>query len=172
MNDLPNDKASMIVRMEQGFTDFLAAIEPLTPEQMTVPQDAGGWTIKDHIMHLAVWMDGITALLNSQSRTAAMGIDDSLWDQGFEAINAVSQQQHKDRPLDDVLNTFKASYQTLSNRVESLSEAELSLPYSHYAPASSIDDPVYSRVMGNTFDHYDEHLPWILAIAATDNSAE
>ena len=132
---------------------------------MTVPQDAGGWTIKDHIMHLAVWLDGVTALLNHQSRVAAMGIDEALWDQGYDAVNAVSQQQHKDRLLDDVLNSFKASHHRLLSRVESLSEAELSLPYSHYAPGSSIQGPVYARVMGNTFEHYDEHLPWILAIA-------
>lgn len=54
-------KDELLIRIEQGWNEFQAYIQTLSAAQLAGPTDAAGWTAKDHIMHLAVWEDGIDA---------------------------------------------------------------------------------------------------------------
>lgn len=152
-------------RMTKGWDDFQAYLSTLTPAQITEPTDAAGWTAKDHIMHLAVWEDGIAALLNQQSRYEAMGVDRELFLSGdHDRVNAIIQQRHKDMPLDAVLETLSEVHGRLMAKLETMSDDELKLPYQHYAPDANRPEPVWHWVGGNTYEHYAEHQPWIAAI--------
>lgn len=158
--------AELVRRMQQGWDEFQAYLKTLTVEQMTLPTDAAGWTVKDHLMHLAVWEDGIYALLRRQSRPERMGLDAKTWESGdYDRMNAVIQQRHHDKSLEDVLNSFQESHRRLVDHLQTLADADLMRPYRDYAPNSTTDRPVYAYIVGNTYGHYEEHLPWIDAIA-------
>jgi uncharacterized protein (TIGR03083 family) len=159
-------KSEFLTALDKGWNDLRAYLETLAPDQMTQPTDTAGWTVKDHLMHLAVWEGGMYALLQGLSRREYMGVEKAVWDSGdFDQINAVIQQRHKDMPLDEVLRTFADVHQRFVGKIESLPEEDLQRPYNSYQPESSRSYPVMQSLMGNTFEHYEEHIPWIDAIA-------
>jgi hypothetical protein len=42
----------------------------------------------------------------------------------------------------------------------------LMLPYNHYKPSSREESPIINFVIGDSIDHYREHIPWIAEIVA------
>src|SRR5260221_2531363 len=90
----------MLRRMEQGWNNFQAYLNTLTDEQLTTLTDEVGWTVKDHLTHLAVWEDGIEALLKGQLRHERMGLDKpTLASHDYDKMNSIIRVQHKDKSL-------------------------------------------------------------------------
>lgn len=167
--DEPITVSNLLSKMQAGWDNFQAYLKTFTPEQLTGPTDAQGWTVKDHIAHLALWEDGIAALLVRQSRAARMGLDEAAWSSdGFEIKNAVMQQQHRDKSLAEVMQMFEAAHQRMVAAVQSLSDADLLRPVAYYAgdpaPDDDINNAIIWSVIGNSYGHYEEHQPWIDAL--------
>jgi hypothetical protein len=167
MDNTPVTTAEMLRQMQAGWDELQAYVKRLTPEQLTTPTDAGGWTAKDHIIHLAVWADGVEARLIDDSRQARMGISDATWKSDwkvddFFSINDEIFRQHKNESLDAVLMTFKTVHEQIANSVSKLSDADLMRP--SFDPVSPSTHTIASLIAGNTFGHYAEHRPWIAAI--------
>jgi uncharacterized protein (TIGR03083 family) len=156
--------ASLLRRIEHGWNDLQAYLGTLSEEQLTKPTDAAGWTVKDHLIHLAIWEDGVYALLEGRSQREGMEVDEATWRQGIDAINAVIQQRYHDLPLGEVLETFRVKHERLVSRIKSMTDDDLLRPYRHYDTASDREQPVVGWIVGNTFEHYAEHKPWIAAI--------
>lgn len=156
--------ANLLRFIEQGWNDLHAYLDTLSDQQLAIPTDAAGWTVKDHIIHMAVWEKGVCTLLQGKPRHEGMGLDEDTWNSHFDVINAVIQQQHQHMPLDEVLQTFKHGHEQLVEKVAALADDDLLRPYRYFDPASTIDSPIIDRIVGNTFEHYSEHKPWIAAI--------
>jgi len=160
-------QSELLAQMESGWNDFLAYLATLTPEQMTGPTDAAGWTAKDHVMHLAVWEQGIAALLNREDRREAMGLDEAAWDgHDYDDMNGLIRDREAGRSLDDVMQAFRDVHGQLVARISAMTDADLNRPYSAYADDPGNDRPVVGYIVGNTFEHYAEHQPWIEKIVA------
>jgi uncharacterized protein (TIGR03083 family) len=158
-------KAELLTRLQNGWNELNAYLKTLTEAQLTTPADAAGWTIKDHVIHLAIWEDGINALLQHRSRREAMGIDAQTWNsRSVDKMNAIIQQRHKDMPLSQVMDTLRDVHQRLVQQLQVLPEEDLKRPYRDFQPESTSDKPVIGWIMGNTYEHYAEHLPWMAAI--------
>jgi hypothetical protein len=50
------------------------------------------------------------------------------------------------------------------DKLQSLSDNDLQRPYNHYQPGSNADAPAISWVVGNTYEHYAQHISWIAKI--------
>ncbi len=162
----PN-KPELLANIQNSWQELRQFIRSLSEEQLTKPTDPAGWTVKDHLIHLAVWEDGINALLAHQPRYVAMGLTKEVWDRdGFEEFNAIIQQQNKDLPLPEVLKRLEEVHNRLFATLQTLPYEELNRPYGYYQ-ADDADDtsPVINRVIGNTYHHYGEHIPWMRTIA-------
>ena len=172
MSDANNPiKADLLAKMEAGWNDFDAYLKGLSLEQLTTPKDAVGWTVKDHLVHLALWEGGVAALLRKQSRRDYMQIDQATWDAtwkdgNFDPINATIAKRYKDASLSEVLRMMQDAHHDMVTAIEALSDAELQRPYREYAPGSTREDAVMNSIGGNSFAHYAEHKPWIAAIVA------
>ena len=164
----PVTRENLLRRIKTGWDQFHAYLETLTKAQMTGPTDAAGWTVKDHIIHLAKWEAGIAAVMEGQSRAEAMGIDDSMWDQGYDPINAIIHRQNSDMSLEAVMNTFQQTHDRLLRDIEALADDDLLKPYNHFVPASKSEHPLVGSIAGNSYGHYEEHTPWIAAIVAAE----
>jgi uncharacterized protein (TIGR03083 family) len=160
-------QADLLAQIDRGWNALLAYLATLTPAQMTGPTDAAGWTVKDHVMHLAVWEKGIVALLNGEDRREAMGLDEAAWDShDYDVMNAVIRDREAGRSLDGVMQALHDVHAQLVARIRSLSDADLNAPYQRYAPDSDNTHPVVDYITGNSFEHYAEHRPWIEQIVA------
>lgn len=158
-------KAELLSAIDKGWDDIQAYLDTLTEQQLTQPTDPAGWTAKDHVIHLAIWEDGINALLEKRDRVAAMGIDPETWEShDYDRINAIIQQRYHDLSWAEVQHKRQQVHQHLLTIIQSLSDADLQRPYRDYQPDSTADKPVIGWINGNTFEHYEEHIPWIKAI--------
>ena len=163
MSETPTiNKAELLEKMDAGWGELQAFIATLSPEQMNTPTDAAGWTVKDHLMHLAVWQDGVHALLDGGDRRGTMGVPPDVWEtRDFDTINASIQQNHRAMDTDAVLQHLRAVKEKFHAKVAALSEAELLRPN----PGASSGTRMIQYVTSDSYEHYAEHIPWMRAIA-------
>lgn len=155
----------LLRELETSWNDLVSYIESLSKEQLTDPRDAGGWTVKDHIIHLAKWEAAGIGLLDGVSKQEALDIDPEIWEQGEDPINAVIHQRCQDMPLEEVLQTFRQVHDQTLKKLNSMTATDLQRPYRHFQPDSKIKRPILRWMIIATVDHYAEHMPWIKAIA-------
>jgi uncharacterized protein (TIGR03083 family) len=164
----PENKAEFQQQLADAWSQLQQTLDSLTEEQMTERTDDAGWTVKDHLAHLAVWERGITALLRLEPRYEAMGLDKAAVESNDEGeLNRMLRAQFQPAPLSDVRDTLRVVHEELSRLVDSLPPDDLLKTYSHYQPDEPGQDsePVLRWVAGNSSGHYLEHLPWIKRIA-------
>jgi hypothetical protein len=165
--------------MQTGLEQFLAVLDRLSDDQMTGPRDAAGWNVCDHVTHLAVWADGIAALLRREDRWKAMGLDmgDPEGDEpDYDSLNAQLVERSRHLTPGEARAWLAAAHERARQAMEALTEAELSAPYERFVAPFTGDwgYPIAEYLLGNTEDHYEEHTPWMLAIvqAATPPAEE
>lgn len=149
----------------ERLTDF---VYDLAEAQLSKTHDAAGWAVKDHLIHLAVWQNGMTALLRGQPRFAAMGVSDAQGKSSdYDTTNDIIFKQHRHLSSGEAMEMFDKADTEFWEVFETLSDADLIKPYAHFAPsAPDTQEPVIGWLVGNTFGHFDEHLPWMRDIAA------
>lgn len=161
-------KAELLADIEHAWAVLNAALDRLTPTQMTAFRDAQGWTAKDHLSHLTAWERSMVFFLQGQPRHAGLGVDEALYLKGDDDdINAVIHQQRKDLPLADALGQFRDTHQQLMKLLQPLTDADLLKPYRHYLPDEPGEEdgpPAINLIYGNSADHFTEHLAWIEAL--------
>ena len=157
----------LLKNIHNGFHDFMTYLDTLSEADFVTNTDAAGWTVKDHVMHLVVWEDGMWPLLNGQPRAEHMGLPQDVWQsRDFDAMNTIIQQQHRDKPLGEVLQEFRDIHHRLIAKIESLADEDLQRPYKDYQPGTTVESPVMDTIIADTYDHYAEHRPWIDAIVS------
>jgi len=160
-------REALLKTIETGWNEFHAYLKALSLEQLTTPKDAVGWTVKDHVVHLAIWEGATAAMLRKKSRLEYMQVDQATWDTGdFDKQNAVLEKRYKETPLSEVLRMFEDAHHDMLTAIEALSDADLMRPIKDYEQGSTRENPITDSIAGNTFDHYAEHKPWIEAIVA------
>jgi len=161
---LPPDqqtKAQLLSDIAASRAKFEALINSLSDAQLTQPGPDGGWSIKDHLAHLATWEAGVAALLRRQPRWAAMGLDETkVKSMSEEEINAAIEQNHKGLSLSEVKDLFARAHRDLVAAVESLKDNELYKGTNYFLPDGS-GRSVIHLILGNTNGHWDEHTEWI-----------
>src|SRR5687768_10007018 len=71
---MPKNKAELLDQLSNGRKHLQELVDSLSDEQIMF-QGADGWSVKDHLAHLAMWEVGMAALLRRQPRWEAMGLD-------------------------------------------------------------------------------------------------
>lgn len=163
----PKTTADLLARIESGWAAFQSYLGTLTPEQMTGPTDAAGWTAKDHVAHIALWERGVSEALAGQNRREVMDVDEATWNtRDYTLINEVLRQQVAGWSLDQVRQQADAIHAEFVARIARLSDSDLTRPYSDFEQGSSNQTPIIAYLMGDTYKHYEEHAPWIEAIVS------
>jgi hypothetical protein len=162
----PANCAELRTLIDERWSALTATINTLSDEELVV-EGPDGWSVKDHMAHLTAWERSLLALLEGGSRAAAVGIDPELFGQlDTDGIIALIVEAARKHSLDDVRTLFRETHETLRKEVAALSDADISKPYAHFQPNDPAADqhPVVGWINGNTWDHYNEHEPWIRAI--------
>lgn len=156
-------KADLLARIATGWDALSSFVGSLSETQLTAGTDAAGWTAKDHIAHLAAWESATTALLTRRSQWEVLGIAPGTT-KTLDNVNAVIQQRTKDQPLDQVLIALHSEHAALVAAIEALDDTDLQLPFNDFEPGSAKETAIGESLPGYTYEHYDEHIPWIAAI--------
>jgi len=151
----PKDKDELLAWIELEWNKLQAAIAALDEGQMSVP-DAGGWTIKDNLAHLAEW-ERFLCLNHLQGMPAheAMGIDpETFASLDEDGINAILAERSRGSSAAEILRKLEASHAQVLQELENWSYEDLMKPrFDNGDPSRTVG--LY--VAGNTYLHYREH---------------
>jgi len=131
---------------------------------------ADGWTVKDHLTHVAAWEHSLLALIEGHDRERAMGLSEAV--EGIDNENEAIRKLHENETEDETLVYFRDSHARLVSALGKLSDADLQKPYSHYQ-STDLDEkrPVVGWVAGNTYEHYAEHIERINQLLRESSAA-
>lgn len=161
-------KDELLANIDRTWAALNTVLDRLTESQMTTLRDDGGWTVKDHIIHIAYWEKWVVCLLQGKSCYETFGIDrDTYLAKDEDIQNHAIWQQTKDRPLADVLAEFRDTHQLVLDLLEPLGDDVLQRPCREQSRDELAGDlPVITAITYNTADHFEEHLEWIETLVA------
>jgi hypothetical protein len=146
------EKDELVRRIQNGYRQFEAMLAPLSEAQMTTPNVNGPWSVKDNLAHLTFWQEYLRSHLEgipTNHKPPEFMPGPSTEDEENEHI----YQENKDRPLAEVQAAFHASYQRVLSAVQSLSDEALNAP----PPWNTSGNPIWLFIVGETYEHYEEH---------------
>jgi hypothetical protein len=135
-------------RIRRSWDELLAIVGGLDDRHLTA-LGPDGWSIKDHLVHVARWEEYLLASLEGRDPLAALGLEGSPA-RDADAINAALHPRDADRTPAEVRRLLADTHAAVVARVGALDAAgrERSL----------------RLIEGNTWDHFDEHRAWIAAL--------
>ena len=161
-------KAELLSEIESSWSKLNAALDRLSEAQLTNPTDAEGWSVKDHLTHMAAWERSMVFMLQGKPRHEGLGVDEALYLNGDDdEINAAIQKKFNDMSPAEALAELRNVHNQLMNLLDGLSDEDLQKPYSHYLPnepGERDNNPVLHKIHSNTANHFNEHLGWIQSL--------
>ncbi|MGH2517235.1 MAG: DinB family protein [Ktedonobacterales bacterium] len=161
----PSSKAGLMALIERYWADLNGEIGALSEAAMVAPGPGGGWSIKDHMAHLTIWERVSLARIEQQPEHGIFGMDEAAFADAnnLDELNARAHERERGKPLADVLAAFAATHQELVSALERLSDDELARPV---FPDNLEFGALFGNAVGDTYEHYIEHLTWIRAARA------
>lgn len=154
-----NDKYEKITREEifekikQERYLLEETLSKLSQSDMLKPEFDGGWTGKDIVAHIFSWEELMVKWIN-MALANKTPTDPPQSDESIDNMNAEIFANNQNRDLLGILREFKTSHQKALQTIEKLSEDELNDP-DRYPWRNG--RPLWLLVMGNTWEHYQEH---------------
>jgi hypothetical protein len=123
----PASKGEVLANIRDARAELEAAFAGLSESVLDGPVTDGGWSIKDHLSHIAEWQRRALAVLDGKHPCDGFRIDRETFDsfENVHALNAYLHQRNRDRSLSDVIEDFRATHQLVETRVESMSQQDL-----------------------------------------------
>ena len=122
-------KTQLLAELNNENASWQALLDDIGEANMTQPEVAGGWSIKDIVAHLTGWrrrtVRRFQATLNHEPGFTPP------WPEGLQEddeINAWIYESNRDRPLADVLSDSREVFQQLVDVIDAFSDDELQDP--------------------------------------------
>lgn len=157
MAGAPKSLDDLMERITTTWAAVQAGVANLSEEQLNTP-DAGGWSIKDNLAHLAAWERALLYIhIQGQPATEVWGLDAATL-KDMQLINEATQKRSATRSVADVLADSKETHAKLVKALNELGFERLLAP--RYP-----DEPKRGKllrwVIGDTYTHYAEHGAYI-----------
>jgi uncharacterized damage-inducible protein DinB len=144
------DKATFEKTLTETRATWEARLSQIDEEQLQRPGAAGKWSVKDVIAHVALGERELVPVLRTHASS-------DLWNLSDDERNEIEYQQHKDRPLHDIVNEERQAYTALLEVVQQLSDEDLNDP--HYFKNMPQQWRPWQLIAGDSFKHYEDHMP-------------
>jgi len=136
-------------RVAHSWDELHEVVAALDDPQLAAP-GPDGWSVKDHLVHLARWEEYLLARLDGRDGIAEWGLDPSReWD--ADSVNAVLQPRDAGVSPAAARARLAGTHARVLERLRTLDQADL--------------ERQLPLIEGNTCGHYDEHREWIRALA-------
>jgi hypothetical protein len=164
---LPTNKAGLLEGIDREYAALEQAIGRLSEAQLTQPID-GSWSAKDILAHIAAWQQILLVFHIDQRpfEQAAPGVAVDYQSSDVDTINEALYQRDRERPLAEVLETFRRSHQQALTKIKGMSEADLFRAYTPPGRDPSSGGRLISWIVGDTYEHYLEHRTTIAKVSS------
>jgi uncharacterized damage-inducible protein DinB len=142
---MAENREDLLHHYRESRAKMLAAIEGLTDEQLS-EATIDGWSVKDHLAHLALWDD----LRADEVERISAGFD-SAWkmsEHQDDAYNATGYELRRSMPAAQTKWELERSRRKLVDAISA-------------APEAALDSARYGAA-GLRSEHEDQHLGWIV----------
>lgn len=158
-------KDLLLEQIANAWRDLQAVVSSLSETELVRMNPDTGWRVADHLFHLAAWEQGIAYLLTGRSRMDGMGITDEQWrDLAMDQVNEIIFERGRGRSAADAVASLRMAHEEMLNALTRLDDADLQRGYSTFDARNAGDDrPIMGWIVGDTYEHYDEHLGYIRA---------
>ena len=152
---IPENKHELMSAIKREWGLLMDVVARLNETQMVTP-DAGGWSPKDNLAHLSEWMNSMMGHhMDRRPAHEVMNLPEEItrgWD--MEVINPELFERNKDRPVKEVLDELRHTYDTVIAKLEATSFEDLMKPRHADDPEKR---PLLLWVIGDTSGHFAEH---------------
>jgi hypothetical protein len=156
------NRAELIERIRQAKSELDDAVDRIPRDQMAQPGEEGVWSAKDQLSHLAAWHEILLQRIEGKPEEAFLGIAPERYESmDIDAVNDFLQRRDARRTPDEAREAYERSFQEVVKALESVDEDAL---YRDYRPEIR-QRLLIDTVIGNTYEHYEEHLPMLRAFA-------
>jgi hypothetical protein len=158
-DDMPTGADEILEEIHASRAEIEAIIDELSQAQMTQATDEGGWSIKDHLAHIAEWQRRGLGVIEGRAAWESLGIDkDTYQSLDIDAINQIIYDRNKDRPLPEVLTDFRKTQEKVILTLEQMNEDDLErqIPTSLDEHYRRIIDIARSNFAGHDHDHVED----------------
>ena len=159
----PTTKAELLAAMSAGQQELYDVLAHIPEDRMTEIALYNTWSIKDLIAHLSWWQNNAAERIE----TVRQGGTPQVFEE-FDTINAEVFERYRYTPLAEVRAMEAKTFTALEALVKSIDEEEL-FDAARYPAAKG--RMLAGLAAGNTFGHYDDHLPDVRAWMAQNNLA-
>src|SRR5215213_672145 len=112
---IPENKSQLMSAIKQEWKLLMDVVAKLDGTKMTAP-DEGGWSPKDNLAHLSEWMNALMGYhMDKRPAHEVMRLTEEQakgWD--MEVINPVLFERNKNRPVEDIMDELKQTYEKLA----------------------------------------------------------
>jgi hypothetical protein len=152
---MPGSKSELMSAIRREWKLLMDVVAKLDEQKMTA-LDEGGWSPKDNLAHLSEWMNSLMGYhMDKRPAEEVMRLTPEQtkgWD--MEIINPVLFERNKDRPIQDVLDELKQTYEKLLAKLDAMTFEDLLKPRHADDPTKR---PLLMWVLGDTTEHFAEH---------------
>lgn len=171
----PASTAELLDWIDRGWRDLNAELDRLAGTPAAEARDHEGWTVADHLVHLAGWERSALVVLQGRPRYEGLEVPKETWDSGDEdAINVRAHELHGGIAFAAARERLNEAHaETVATVAELPIEALLKTVH-EYVPGNPDDPdtrPAGRVIFANSGQHFTEHLGWIRALAAKANEA-
>jgi uncharacterized damage-inducible protein DinB len=157
-------------RIHVAWKELSGLVARLGPDGL-MARAGDGWTVKDHLAHVAAWEHSLIGLIEGRDRLKSMGVLEPV-EENTDVVNDAVFRLHEHETAEEALKYFRESHAQLITALDKLTDADLAKPYSHYQPSDPDETrPVVGWVAGNTYEHYAEHIDWINQLIKESSAA-
>jgi uncharacterized damage-inducible protein DinB len=158
-DDMPTEVDEALEQVHAARAEIEAIIERLSPGQMTLATDDGGWSIKDHLAHIADWQRHGIGRIEGRTAWDSIGIErETFLSLDTDGINEIIFQRNKDRPLNEVLTEFRKAQERVILTIEQMNEDDLERTIADHAgePRDRIREIIEENFSGHDREHVED----------------
>ncbi len=164
-----SSKDELLAFTMTSWQELVSDLDQLSEPQWTVPRDAAGWSVKDHVAHITQWDRALTRQLrDGKPMQQSLGATDAAWGPAdFTAINETVRQSTLNDSVATVIADRDATWEELLALLHGLSEEQLAAPVSASGlavGATELTGSVLEELIQSLGIHYADHRQYIAAI--------
>ncbi|MDX9992219.1 MAG: ClbS/DfsB family four-helix bundle protein [Anaerolineales bacterium] len=149
------NKKELTEKIMAGRKQLDAALARVDNERMPLIVLQGKWSVKDLLAHLGFWEERVVSLFQT---LRAGKTPDAAPD--LDSLNAQVLTSSRKQSVEEIRRQEQKAYQKVLTVVREASDAEL-FDAAHFAWTEG--RPFCDLIADNTYNHYEEHLPSVLA---------
>jgi hypothetical protein len=154
MTSLARQRDEYVERADAAWRSLLEFVDALSPEQREEFRNADGWSVKDHIAHIAAWKRSFALWVDGISGHEVLGVDEDLFRRDdLDRINVAILEINRHRPWRDVRIEAIAAHEAWLAKLAAQPESRLAANLGSHSLIDSIADL--------TWEHDEVHLAWI-----------